>query len=384
MSTMQPIVIIGSGLAGYTLAREIRKRDKDMSITIITADNGAFYSKPNLSNALALGKTPEQLASATSEKMATDLNVDIQTHRRVIALKRDQKVVVTDQGEVPYSKLVLALGADPFEHGLSGNGAAQVLSVNDLADYTTFRTALSGNKRVVVLGGGLIGCEFAHDLSHAGYNVDVIHLGPWPLERLVPKEIGEALADALARRSVRWHFNRRAVAVEREPMDLRVMLDNGEEIRGDVVLSAIGLKPRTTLANEAGIATKRGIVVDRQLLTGDRDIYAIGDCAEVEGHVLPFVQPLMQQARALAATLTGEPTHVSYPAMPVVVKTPSYPLAVLPPAPGIEGSWQVECGTGGICALHQGPSGALQGFALSGNRAAERSKLAQQAPALLA
>jgi rubredoxin-NAD+ reductase len=384
MSTMQPIVIIGSGLAGYTLAREIRKHDKDTSITIITSDNGVFYSKPNLSNALSLGKSPEQLATGTAEKMAADLNADIQTHRRVSAIKREQKIVVTDQGEVPYSKLVLALGADPFEHGLSGNGAAQVLSVNDLADYTTFRTALSGNKRVVVLGGGLIGCEFAHDLSHAGYSVDVIHLGPWPLERLVPKEIGEALADALARRSVRWHFNRRAVAVEREPMDLRVMLDNGEEIRGDVVLSAIGLKPRTTLANEAGIATKRGIVVDRQLLTGDRDIYAIGDCAEVEGHVLPFVQPLMQQARALAATLTGEPTHVSYPAMPVVVKTPSYPLAVLPPAPGIEGSWQVECGTGGICALHQGPSGALQGFALSGNRAAERSKLAQQAPALLA
>ena len=120
------------------------------------------------------------------------------------------------------------------------------------------------------------------------------------------------------------------------------------------------------------------------LATSDPDIYAIGDCAEVEGYVLPFVQPLMQQARALAASLAGEPTQVNYPAMPVVVKTPAYPISVLPPAPGTEGGWMVECGAAGICALHQAAAGALQGFALSGNRAAERGKLAQQAPALLA
>lgn len=381
---MHPIVIIGSGLAGYTLARELRKRNKDLPLTLITADDGAFYSKPNLSNALAQGKTAAQLASASAERMAADLAADIRTHTRVTAIDRVGKTVSTDGGEVPYSQLVLALGADPFAHGLTGNAAGYVMSVNDLADYGRFRAALADSKRVILLGGGLIGCEFAHDLAHAGYQVEVIHSGAWPLDRLVPREMGQALTAALEEKGVSWHFGRRAQTVDQDASALRVVLDNGDAVEGDLILSAIGLRPRTALAQAAGLIVERGITVDRMLATSDPDIYAIGDCAEVEGFVLPFVQPLMQQARALAATLAGAPTRVSYPAMPVVVKTPSYPLAVLPPTPGAEGGWLVECGAGGICALHQGLAGILQGFALSGSRAAERSKLAQQAPALLA
>lgn len=381
---MHPIVIVGSGLAAYTLAREIRKRDKEFPLALITADDGAYYSKPNLSNALAQGKTAEQLASASAEKMAAELAIEIRTHTRVTAIERVRKMLRTDHGEVAYSRLVLALGADPFAHGLTGNAADRVMSVNDLGDYSRFRAALTDSKRVVLLGGGLIGCEFAHDLAHAGYQVDVVHLGAWPLGRLVPREMGLALAETLEAKGVRWHFGRRAQAVEQDTSALRVVLDNGDALEADLILSAIGLKPRTDLARAAGLIAKRGITVDRMLASSDPDIYAIGDCAEVQGFVLPFVQPLMQQARALAATLAGEPTEVRYPAMPVVVKTASYPLAVLSPAPGIAGGWLVECGTGGICALHQDSAGTLQGFALSGNRAAERGKLAQQAPALLA
>src|SRR5512143_681611 len=176
------IVIVGSGLAGYTLLKEIRKRDAATPLTLVTADDGTFYSKPNLSNALASGKTAAALAGAVAEKMAADLNATVLPHTRVTAIDTQAQRLVTRQGEIAYGKLVLALGADPLPHGLAGDSAHDVLAVNDLAGYAAFRGALDGKRRVTVLGGGLIGCEFANDLAHAGYVVDVVHLGAWPLE----------------------------------------------------------------------------------------------------------------------------------------------------------------------------------------------------------
>jgi rubredoxin-NAD+ reductase len=104
----------------------------------------------------------------------------------------------------------------------------------------------------------------------------------------------------------------------------------------------------------------------------------MGDCAEVEGLNLPYVQPLMVQARALAATLSGTPTSVVYPAMPVMVKTPAHPVAVLPPKIGAAGGWKVECSDSGICALHVNDAGRLQGFALTGSETGRRNALVKE------
>lgn len=375
---MQPIVIVGSGLAGYTLLKEIRKRDMATPVTLATADDGAFYSKPNLSNALATGKSAAQLASASAEKMAADQNATVLTHTRVTAIDTQRQRIRTDGGELEYSRLILALGADPIPHGLSGDGAAAVLAVNNLAEYAAFRSAIDGKKRITVLGGGLIGCEFANDLAHAGFAVDVVHLGDWPLERLLPVEAGQRLADSLAALGVNWHFGRTGRSVEQAASGYRVVLDNGEALEADVVLSAIGLRPRTRLAQAAGIPVGRGIQTNGLLETGAQNVYAMGDCAEVEELNLPYVQPLMVQARALAATLTGTPTPVVYPAMPVMVKTPAHPVAVLPPKTGVPGGWEVECGDTGICALHVDESGRLQGFALTGGETGRRNALAKE------
>jgi len=273
---------------------------------------------------------------------------------------------------------VLALGADPFPHGLAGSGAAGVLAVNDLGDYAAFRGAIDGKQRITVLGGGLIGCEFANDLAHAGFAVDVVHLGGWPLERPLPVEAGQRLADSLAAMGVSWHFGRTAKSVETVANGYQVVLDNGDTIEADVVLSAIGLRPRTQLAQAAGIPVGRGIKTNGLLETGVANVYAMGDCAEVEGLNLPYVQPLMVQARALAATLAGTPTAVAYPAMPVMVKTPAHPVAVLPPKIGAAGGWKVECSDTGICALHVDDSGRLQGFALTGSETGRRNALVKE------
>lgn len=375
---MPPIVIVGSGLAGYTLLKEIRKRDATVPVTLVTADDGAFYAKPNLSNALAAGRTAAALASASAEEMAAGQNAAVLTHTRVTAIDPQRQRIHSDGGELEYGKLVLALGADPIPHGLAGSGAADVLAVNDLADYAAFRSAIDGKKRITVLGGGLIGCEFANDLVHAGFAVDVVHLGGWPLERLLPIEAGQRLADSLAVLGVRWHFGRTGKSVGTTADGYQVVLDNGEVIEADVVLSAIGLRPRIQLAQAAGIPVGRGIQADRLLQTGSANVYAMGDCVDIEGINLPYVQPLMAQARALAATLTGTPTLVAYPAMPVMVKTPAHPVAVLPPRIGAPGGWKVECNDTGVCALHTDAIGRLQGFVLTGSETSRRNALVRE------
>jgi rubredoxin-NAD+ reductase len=373
---MQPIVIIGSGLAAYTVLREFRKRDQATPVTLICADDGHFYSKPNLSNALVAGKSAEQLVNTPREKMAADLKAEIVANTRVTAVDTAGKKVRWSDGEIAYSKLILALGADPIPHGLAGPGSEKVFAVNDLQDYAVFRSALKPGGKVAILGGGLIGSEFANDLTASGYQVEVVHLGPWPLERLIPEQVGRALAGALAEKGVTWHFGRTAKAIEVAGDGVALTLDDGSKVEADIVLSAIGLRSRTQLAASAGLPVNRGIVVDKRLQTSAPDVYAMGDCAEVDGQVLPYVMPLMQQARALAATLAGEATEVRYPAMPVVVKTPALPLAVLPPAIGAEGGWQVECSDEGICALHLDAGRLLQGFALAGKQTGQRTQYA--------
>lgn len=380
---MHPIVILGSGLAGYGLLREIRKRDKDVPVTVITADDGSAYTKPNLSNALAQGRTAEQLASQTAAQVAEAQNAQVLAYTRVSAIDPARRRVATDKGEVAYGELVLALGADPIPHGLAGSGAEAVLHVNDLADYTRFRAELEGKRHVAILGGGLIGCEFANDLAAAGRQVTVVHRGAWPLERLVPEAVGRRLAEDLGPRGVVWRLGRSAGSVEKTPASLRLTLDDGSRLEADLVLSAIGLRSRTALAAAAGLDVGRGIRVDRSLASSVSHIHAVGDCAEVEGLVLPFVQPLLAQVKALAASLTGTPTRVVYPAMPVVVKTPASPLVVLPPPAGVSGAWHMEEHEGGRRGLFLDGEGHLAGFVLTGSQTAERLKLAQSVPPLL-
>lgn len=382
---MEPVVIVGTGLAGYTVAREFRKLDQDTPLVLVSADDGGFYSKPMLSNALAQGKSADDLLTAPAAQMAAQLRADVRANTRVMALDAAQKRLVLDSGALAYSRLVLAVGADPIRLPLSGDAANQVLSVNDRADYARFRAQIAGKRRVALLGGGLIGCEFANDLVASGYAVSVIDIALHPLGRLVPAEVGHSLRDKLAGVGVDWHLGVSAVAVDRSADQCRITLSDTAEVFADVVLSAVGLRPRVELAAAAGLTVNRGVVTDRLLATSAAGVFALGDCAEVDGLVLPFVMPLMHGARALAQTLTGKPVAVGYPAMPVVVKTPACPLVIAPPPVKAEGGWVSEATADGVRALFRTSGGALLGFALAGSAAvADKQALSRQLPPTLA
>lgn len=377
----EAIVILGSGLAGITVARELRKLDREVAIVIVTADDGGFYSKPGLSNALAAGKSPAQLVLTPAAQLASQLGVEIRAATRVERILPAEHVVETGAGRLPYGKLVLALGARPIRLPLPGDGAA--LAVNDLADYAAFRDRLDGKQRVAILGAGLIGCEFANDLRSAGVTVDVFDLAEQPLARLLPPQAAGFFRERLESAGVRFHFSTGIAEVAKAGEGLRLTDQHGAALEADLLLSAVGLSPAVELARAAGLAVNRGISVDTRLRSSDQDIYALGDCAEVAGLVLPFVLPIMQAARALARTLVALPTEVAYPAMPVVVKTPACPAVVCPPPPGLDGAWREQADVHGVRALFEDASGKPLGFALVGESVREKQALTAQLPSWL-
>ncbi|HVL77117.1 MAG TPA: FAD-dependent oxidoreductase [Noviherbaspirillum sp.] len=381
---MKPTIIIGSGLAGYTVAREVRKLDKNKPLLIVTADDGGFYSKPMLSNAYAHGKEAAQLVSQTAAQMASQLGASILTGTRVSGLDMAAATVATEAGSFEYEQLVLALGAQPIRLALNGDAAHEVVSVNTLTDYAALRARIAGagaRARVLILGAGLIGCEFADDLAGAGHIVTLVDPNPMPLASLAPPALSQGLAAALRQRGVDLQLGTTATRVERGADGYQVLLNDGQLYHADVVLSAVGLRPELSLAQAAGLNTRRGIVVDAYGRTSAQDVYALGDCAEYAdgaGSVcLPYIAPLMTAARAIARTVAGTPTAIDMKAAPVIVKTPSYPLALLPPAAALRetGAWYTaRDGERTICRFCDA-DGVVRGFGVAPQDAVSRQAL---------
>lgn len=401
---MNPIIVIGAGLAGWTTVREFRKLDTTTPILMITADSGDFYAKPTLSNAFAQKKSPGQLVVTPAAKMVETQGVTLLAHTQVLGFDPYVKTLTTNQGSHDFSALVLATGAAPIRVPVAGDAADQVLSVNSLQDFAIFHKVLNSDAsrhdmsldcyensskkspKVLIMGAGLIGCEFANDLINAGYAVSVVDPSTRALAALLPELASEQLRASLAQLGVDWHFGTTVQAVNRatesgSASTLQATLANGEVLAADVVLSAVGLRADTRLALAAGLACERGIKVDAALQTSAPHVYALGDAAQYAsaGDVtLPFVMPIMNAARALAVTLTGTRTELVFPIMPVAVKTPALPLLIASPNIGTPGGWHEAEPS---LWQHVGEEGRLQGFILAG---AQTSRRAEQVKALQA
>jgi rubredoxin-NAD+ reductase len=434
--TLAPLVVVGAGLAGWTTVREFRKLDSVTPVIVVTADSGDFYAKPGLSNALAQKRTPAQLISTPAAKMAETLNVTLLAFTKVTSIDTaHHELTLQSSGAshtLSYRQLVLATGAQPIRSAIAGNAAEQVLSVNSLDDFATFYARIAGtvsgtpgsdsaiaqsqgdikpgsstqsneakfvSKTVLVIGAGLIGCEFANDLLLAGHRVHVVDPSPRPLAALLPEASSLQLQTALQNLGATWHFGttvQTADAVE-TPIEqssvsqaqalgratgtaLRVTLADGTQIQVHAVLSAIGLRANTTLASAAGLACERGIVVDAYLQTSAEQVYALGDGAQYASagqRPLPYVMPIMNAAKALAATLNGTKTELVFPLMPVAIKTPALPIVVAAAHPALAGHWVADSTEPQGDWRFMDSEGTQRGFVLIGKNTARRMELSK-------
>jgi rubredoxin-NAD+ reductase len=335
-----------------------------------------------LSNAIALGKGAAQLVSHSAEQMAAQLDATVLAHTTVTAIDSATHTLETSQGSFGYSKLVLALGAQPIRLPVGGDAAAHILSVNHIDDYAELRTRLERFGRpasVVIMGAGLIGCEFADDLLAGGHHVTLVDPNRLPLAALAAPSLSHGLAKAWDGKSLALRLGTTVAGVDHADGAFLVSLADGSSVTADLVLSAVGLRPSIGLAQAARLETRRGILVDAYGQTSGADIFALGDCAEYTtgqgSAVMPYVAPLLAAARAIAATLAGAPTPIALKNEAVIVKTPSYKLALAPPPPGTSGAWVDEIDGERTIARFVDNAGVLRGFGISAHTPALRQKL---------
>jgi len=310
------IVIVGSGMAGITLAEELRKLQPDFRVTVLTHETHGYYSRPMLSHGFSRDDVETRIILRSFDDLRGN-GIDVHADTEVLAIDCADKTVLTrhgmDESVIGYDTLVLALGSDafippPFR-------AAQSLyrvmnSLDDLIGLRRQRAALlarSVGPRWAVIGGGLIGCEVGSDLAKAGDEVVLFHALPRLMERQLVEEDSATLLTALQTLGIGVRLDAAVAGFEPNEGKLAVMLSDGVETGFDGVIVACGFKPRTALAQSAGLTVKRGIVVGDFLSTSDPHIFAIGDAAEcADGRIYAYIMPIRHQALWLVQFLANQ------------------------------------------------------------------------------
>ncbi|VTM88833.1 Nitric oxide reductase FlRd-NAD(+) reductase [Raoultella ornithinolytica] len=354
------IVIIGSGFAARQLVKNIRKQDTHIPLTLIAADSMDEYNKPDLSHVVSRGQRADDLTLQTAGEFAEQYHLRLFPYTWVSDLDAAAKVVKSQDREWRYDKLVLATGAAPFIPPVPGHEL--MLTLNSQREYGAAQSQLHDAQRVLIVGGGLIGCELAMDFCRAGKAVTVVDNSASVLSALMPPEVSSRLQHRLTDMGVHLMLKTQLEGLEQTADGIRVSLDRQRSVTVDAVVAAAGLRPETALARHAGLMIRRGVVVNSRLQTSDPAIYALGDCAEINGSVLPFLQPILLSAMCLAKNLLSQANELTLPPMLVKVKTPDLPLHLAGETQRDDLTWNLVAAKEGVVAKGVDAANQLRAF----------------------
>ncbi|HFZ8995414.1 TPA: NADH:flavorubredoxin reductase NorW [Citrobacter freundii] len=372
------IVIIGSGFAARQLVKNIRKQDATIPLTLIAADSMDEYNKPDLSHVLSQSQRADDLTRQSAGEFAEQFNLRLFPHTWVTDIDADARVVKSQDKQWQYEKLVLATGATAFVPPVPGHEL--MLTLNSQQEYRACETQLRDAQRVLIVGGGLIGTELAMDFCRAGKAVTLIDNTASILASLMPPEVSSRLQHRLTDMGVHLLLKSQLQCLEKSETGIRATLDGERSVEVDAVIAATGLRPETALARRAGVVINRGVCVDSYLQTSRPEIYALGDCAEINGQVLPFLQPIQLSAMYLAKNLLGGNAPLKLPAMLVKVKTPELPLHLAGETRRRDLHWHITAETQGMVARGLDDEGQLCAFVVSEDRMKEAFALLKTLP----
>ncbi len=301
---MKNLVIIGAGMAAGRLVEHVSEAG-GWNITLFNAEPRGTYNRIMLSPVLSGEKTYEEIVTHDAS-FYEEHGVACRFGERVTNIDRAAKTVTGENGTVPYDKLVIATGSDPFMIPLPGHDLEGVIAYRDLED-TERMMGLGEGHKAVVIGGGLLGLEAAAGMHARGVDVTVVHLMGHLMERQLDEAAGYLLRKELVGRGMKVLCSSNSQEILGEDGKVNALkLDNGTELPCDLLVMAVGIRPCVALAKEAGLAVGRGVHVDAQMITSDEDVLAIGECVEFDGAVFGLVAPLYDQAKVAAKTIAGE------------------------------------------------------------------------------
>ncbi|HWX83156.1 MAG TPA: FAD-dependent oxidoreductase [Xanthobacteraceae bacterium] len=302
----EPLVIVGNGMAAARLVDELAKTALGRyAIAVIGDEPRLAYNRVLLSAVLA-GDTASHDIELRPADWWRDRGVTLKYGCAVteIDVGRRELKIANDES-IAFSKLVLATGSMPLRLNVPGAELKGVNTFRDSRDVDLLLTLAAARKRVVVIGGGLLGLEAAYGLAKAGASVTLVHLMDRLMERQLDAPAAALLKSLVEAKGIEILLNANTTRIIGENRVEGVELSEGRRIAANAVIFAAGIRPNVVLAREAGIAVNRGIIVDDRLQTGASDIFALGECAEHRGICYGLVEPAYEQARILAQHLAG-------------------------------------------------------------------------------
>ncbi|HEU4720109.1 MAG TPA: FAD-dependent oxidoreductase [Gemmatimonadaceae bacterium] len=274
-TVVRRVVVVGAGAAGTAGAEMLRRCGFDGSVVVVDEDPDAPYDRPNLSKDYLAGSAPEEWIPLRPAGFYDEHRIEIVRGRASRLDVRARRLEVEGHEPLSYDALLLATGAEPVRLNLPGEPAPHVHYLRSLADSRRIIAATKDAKRAVVIGGSFIGLETAASLRARELEVDVVAPESVPLERVMGHELGDVIRALHEEKGVRFHLGRKPARIEPDA----VVLDDGSRLAADLVVIGVGVRPRLTLAEQAGLALDRGVVVNEYLETSAPGVYAAGDIA---------------------------------------------------------------------------------------------------------
>jgi NADPH-dependent 2,4-dienoyl-CoA reductase/sulfur reductase-like enzyme/nitrite reductase/ring-hydroxylating ferredoxin subunit len=270
------IVIVGGGAAGFAAAYGLRRHGYGGGIVMLSGENVAPVDRPNLSKDYLAGNAPDEWMPLQPDAFYVDNAIDLRLDTAAAAIDvRAREVLLADGSKLGYDRLLLATGAEPVRLSIPGADQPHVSTLRSLADCRAIVARAQGAGRAVVLGASFIGLEVAAALRTRGIEVHVVAPEKRPMERVLGARLGDMVHALHVEHGVIFHLGETANAIDGK----RVTLKNGGAIEADLVVAGIGVRPRLELAEKAGLAMDRGLVVDAHLQTSAPGVFAAGDIA---------------------------------------------------------------------------------------------------------